>query len=520
MAKIPGEEQLGGIGAAQISGTAMPYMSGPAQQSLLAGAGKAGAGLADLLGAFSEAERETRWSTIKTDTYTKLLELSSAVEAERDPEAVRTTWENGLKAIEDQNKNLSDDPGLKSAWDEYYGQTKARLQVGVNRVHRQRIVDQGQAALHTNLGSLVRALDHAKSPEEVEEIKKTGLAEIERKAQAGILPATTISNFKESFLNTLDREADKRTEQERYQGVYAGLRAQFPNPADAAEHLEDPANQQALGLNLKESLWLINEFEAQGANDERKRRQAEEAGVKREREQVYNQIRQGDITGAMNSLKGSRFLPAEDALKIEDALKKAAWKDDPDLVARLKTEVWGRRITKPDELTAHLGHGLSLETLEDLRGDVDKLADVPKGAVNYFDLAVNRFRKRFKDEPAILEHEAKFVTSLAYMAKERGLRPIDPAIDKLSDEILGPSAIEDHYIGLFDKDYDSKFEQWFDTGEFPWMSAPTPNVIRQVPPALVGKIRQTLDAAGKDTSDASVYRTWLANRDKLEKTGR
>lgn len=501
---------------------AQPLQSGG---SALAGAAQGGDALADMAGAYIDAERETAWSRAKAGTYADLMALYGSLDQEQDPAAIRQKWEHGSAEIRAKYGDpLAGDQRLSRVYDEYFTHYATNLGLRADDLANARVKDQGRASLLENLASYEASLDNARSDADYDAALHNGLVEINNKRQAGILGAEEAERSVLAFTGKVTKIRATRQEDARLQGVYAGLWKQFKGDPDAAaEFLEDPKNQAQLGLDFKQALGFINTFQAQAAADERRNQKAEAQGLRAEREAYWSAVAKDDAPAALQVLQTAQFIPAEDRVKLREGLKKAAFEDDPAVVADMQRRVWGGEITDKSEIAGFVGRGLSPKTAEALRKDVDELSkDAPPlaGAINYYTAAIKKFEVLYQDDADMLNEGDRFSASLIYLAQKEKVGPYDPRMIDLADGLLKKTG------GVLGMGKRSRFERDLAAGTLPYQvnggapaavpaSAPA-GPAKRIPKKEYEQVKAALVTAGKDASDDTIYAVWIKNRDKFK----
>lgn len=527
-----------GVGATQLRGAGLaptPVDSVPGAMPTANGKSGSGfGGIADLAEVFNKAQRENEIQKGRVSAFSALRDYTTSIEQDPDakPDNLVTKYDEGTETL---RKNLleqyKNNEGVLNGILPHFENMISEKRQHIRTLSFKRTVDEARADGMVNDVELMKAIEEARTPKDYDWALQLHADDVESKRATGVYGAVEAEQRKLHFSAKVNEVRKIQIEEERLKGVYGTLGKQFGrNPHAAVKFLENTENWGSLGIDYKDALHFITEFDKQAARDKRRADEGRAAGERAEMSAYWKAVDAGEYEKASGILSNARNISGERLVNMKKALKEDKWTDDPKVVADVQRRIWTGELVEPNELVPYMGNGLSPKTASTLRGDVEKIGkEAPEfpGAMNFYANALNSYGAQFKDTP-LAEHEGKFAATLSFQARQRKIGPYDPRMDALADELL--AVVEKPWFGA-DK---TRFQQQFEAKSLPGVPtdatmppplpaqrqapAPTakPSSMQQIPRAEYEMVKAALSKAGRDTSDETVLSVWLANRDKLK----
>jgi hypothetical protein len=173
--------------------------------------------------------------------------------------------------------------------------------------------------------------------------------------------------------------------------IYADIKQRFGNNlAGAVNHLVNPNNYKDLPLQQRN--YLINSLEGEiNFRQHQADRYRAEKGRK-ERGEVLGLVNEGKIQEAMDRLGKADNIDPVSSERLEAAIMRLPWKDNPLVVSKIDEAVLGGDITDRDQIDDLRGHGLSNATADRSIRKLEKWQGRYKDGLKY---AEAKFKKAF-----------------------------------------------------------------------------------------------------------------------------
>ena len=251
------------------------------------------------------------------------------------------------------------------------------------------------------------------------------------------------------------RQLKSEQEEELVNGAYDGLFKRFGgDPTLIINHLSNPENSRALGLNLKQTAYLTDRFQHLRHEINYQFEQEKKFLAQKDSETVYAYLNKGKLKDAAVFALRSPNLPEESKFRVKEMIERMAAPEGPNKT-EIKAQNYTRaligirtgKITDLEGLLKTGVYGHDLKSLMDLMDHESKEGKPNEKKINFFERWDREFKElargvKDSDGKPLEDRKNDFLTSLDWMMRREKLSAYDPQVYEMGRRLFDSVTVE------------------------------------------------------------------------------